>query len=104
METFTQEQNSEQGTRSNGELAHQLQERFMAKSSLLEETDTRFMDVEDHERALGQGYYRLGKVYYDKADLENAEDYFLRALGQNGLSQRRVCNVQMLWLSHQSLL
>lgn len=84
METFTQEQNPENGhSISEGlgpDLKNRLQERYMAKSSLLEETDTRFMDVEDHERVLGQGYYRLGKVYYDKADLENAEDYFLRAL------------------------
>jgi len=62
------------------ELREQLQERFMARSSLLEETDQTYVDLGDTERTLGQGYYRLAKVYYDKADLANAEDYFLRAL------------------------
>lgn len=62
------------------ELREQLQERFMARTSLLEETDKSYVDLEDTERTLGQGFYRLAKVYYDKADLENAEDYFLRAL------------------------
>ncbi|NDG54184.1 MAG: hypothetical protein EBY39_14360, partial [Flavobacteriia bacterium] len=62
------------------ELREQLQERFMARSSLLEETDKSYTDLGDTERTLGQGYYRLAKVYYDKADLKNAEEYFLRAL------------------------
>jgi tetratricopeptide (TPR) repeat protein len=62
------------------ELREQLQERFMARTSLLDETDKSYVDLEDTERTLGQGFYRLAKVYYDKADLENAEDYFLRAL------------------------
>lgn len=62
------------------ELREQLQERFMARTSLLDETDKSYIDLEDKERTLGQGYYRLAKVYYDKADLKNAEEYFLRAL------------------------
>jgi tetratricopeptide (TPR) repeat protein len=62
------------------ELREQLQERFMARTSLLEETDKTYVDLGDTERTLGQGFYRLAKVYYDKADLANAEDYFLRAL------------------------
>lgn len=62
------------------ELREQLQERFMARTSLLEETDKSYVDLGDTERTLGQGYYRLAKVYYDKADLKNAEEYFLRAL------------------------
>ncbi|MCO4755034.1 MAG: hypothetical protein KC478_11175, partial [Bacteriovoracaceae bacterium] len=72
MEIQTQEEKA---------LRNELQERFMAKSSLLKETDQKFLDLEDdQERALGQGFYRLGKVFYDKADLDTAEDYFLRAL------------------------
>lgn len=72
MESITQEEKV---------LRDELQERFMAKSSLLEETDQRYFDLEgDQERVLGQGFYRLAKVYYDKADLDSAEDYFLRAL------------------------
>jgi len=62
------------------EMREQLQERFMARTSLLDETDRTYIDLGDTERTLGQGYYRLGKIYYDKADLGNAEDYFLRAL------------------------
>jgi tetratricopeptide (TPR) repeat protein len=62
------------------ELREQLQERFMARTSLLDETDKSYIDLGDTERTLGQGYYRLAKLYYDKADLKNAEEYFLRAL------------------------
>lgn len=62
------------------EMREQLQERFMARTSLLDETDKSYIDLGDTERTLGQGYYRLAKVYYDKADLHNAEEYFLRAL------------------------
>lgn len=32
------------------------------------------------EKFVGEGFYRLGKVYYDKADLVTAEGYFLQAL------------------------
>ena len=63
------------------DLRAELQERYMAKSSLVEDHDARFEELEsDRERIIGQGYYRLAKVYYDKADLETAEDYFLRGL------------------------
>lgn len=34
----------------------------------------------EEEHIVGEGYYRLAKVYYDKADLEKAEEYFLEAL------------------------
>lgn len=37
-------------------------------------------DISDESKVIGEGFYRLGKVYYDKADLLNAEDYFLKAL------------------------
>ena len=75
METQMPQEQTEKVTRT------ELQERFMAESSLIKESDQHFIDLDDDkERALGQGYYRLGKVYYDKADLDTAEDYFLRAL------------------------
>ncbi|MEX1099160.1 MAG: tetratricopeptide repeat protein, partial [Bacteriovoracaceae bacterium] len=71
----------QQGLQQQGLQQEELQERSMAKSSLLEDSDQRFIEVDENsERAIGQGYYRLGKVYYDKADLESAEDYFLKAL------------------------
>lgn len=64
-------------------LREELQERFMAKTSLLEEVDRRFETLaDDKERILGQGFYRLAKVYYDKADLANARNYFDKALAK----------------------
>lgn len=56
-----------------------LQEVFMAKSEVLKNIDLEGVDSEE-ERLIGEGYYRLAKVFYDKADLLSAEDYFLRAL------------------------
>ena len=53
------------------------QEYHLAKSEgqrLLEEP------TEEESQILGEGYYRLAKVYYDKADLEMAKDYFLKTL------------------------
>lgn len=40
----------------------------------------RRMDEELEPRHVGQSFYNLGKIYYDKADLDLAQDYFLRAL------------------------
>jgi len=37
-------------------------------------------DSLDYEKFLGEGHYRLAKVYYDKADFLTAENYFLAAL------------------------
>lgn len=34
----------------------------------------------EEEKLIGEGFYRLAKVYYDKADLKTAEDYFLKAI------------------------
>jgi len=31
-------------------------------------------------RAIGDSYYKLGKIYYDKADLDLAQEYFLKSL------------------------
>lgn len=68
-------------TFSEQDLREELQERFMAQSSVFKDSNEKFSSLEDdQERVIGQGFYRLGKVYYDKADLSSAEDYFLRAL------------------------
>lgn len=59
-----------------------LKERMMALSTHIDIEDDQVSDEikDDKERIVGQGYYKLAKIYYDKADLENAEEYFLRAL------------------------
>jgi tetratricopeptide (TPR) repeat protein len=41
----------------------------------------------DDKRIEGQAYYRLAKVFYDKADFEKAEDYFIKALERSSLPQ-----------------
>ena len=41
----------------------------------------------DSARIEGQGHYRLAKIYYDKADFEKAEEYFLLALKTTELPQ-----------------
>lgn len=59
------------------------QKDFMAISSLVDGTDKDFnlnALSSEQEHVLGQGYYRLAKVYYDKADLDAAKDNFLKAL------------------------
>ncbi len=52
---------------------------FMAKAEVLREVDLQGENAEE-DKMIGEGYYRLAKIYYDKADLINAEDYFLKAL------------------------
>lgn len=52
---------------------------FMAKSEVLDGGDLTGKDSAE-EKMIGEGYYRLGKVFYDKADLEKAENYFLMAI------------------------
>ena len=52
---------------------------FMAKSEALE-VDELNVDDSNESKIIGEGYYRLGKVHYDKADLVTAEDYFLKAV------------------------
>lgn len=55
-----------------------IQEIFMAKTSAL---DAEFYsDNAEESKLIGEGFYRMAKVFYDKADLESAEDYFLKAL------------------------
>jgi len=56
-----------------------LQEALMAKTEVLEGKEFQGYDS-DEDKMIGEGYYRLAKVYYDKADLSSAEDYFLRAI------------------------
>lgn len=34
----------------------------------------------DEDKVIGEGYYRLAKIYYDKADLSSAEEFFIKAL------------------------
>jgi tetratricopeptide (TPR) repeat protein len=41
----------------------------------------------DSARIEGQGHYRLAKIYYDKADFEKAEEFFLLALKTTELPQ-----------------
>lgn len=41
----------------------------------------------DSTRIEGQGHYRLAKIFYDKADFEKAEEYFLMALSRTELPQ-----------------
>lgn len=63
------------------ESRKQLQERYMAQSCLIKESEDQFLSLsQDQDKVLGEGFYRLAKVYYDKAELNTAEEYFLRAL------------------------
>lgn len=41
----------------------------------------------DSKRIEGQGHYRLAKIFYDKADFEKAEEYFINALKSTELPQ-----------------
>ncbi|MBT4790532.1 MAG: hypothetical protein HON90_03095, partial [Halobacteriovoraceae bacterium] len=54
---------------------------LMAKSAAL---DTLNLDESklQEEKLIGEGFYRLAKVYYDKADFVRAEDFFLKALSK----------------------
>ena len=51
----------------------------MAKTEVLEGGIFDGKDVAE-DKMIGEGYYRLGKVFYDKADIEKAENYFLMAI------------------------
>lgn len=61
------------------------QKNFMAGTALLKEHDKslnfdNLTPEQDH--TLGQGLYRLAKIYYDKADLTTAKTHFLDALSK----------------------
>ncbi|MBD65885.1 MAG: hypothetical protein CME62_11805 [Halobacteriovoraceae bacterium] len=57
----------------------EMQENFMAKTEAMEGAHVEGRDTEE-DKIVGEGFYRLAKIYYDKADLVSAEDYFLRAV------------------------
>ena len=69
METTKHTNNFLEGTAS---------ENLMAKIAV--ESNELFIDENESSQEIGEGFYRLGKIYYDKADLESAEGYFLKAL------------------------
>jgi len=61
----------------------------MSQSLLDLEKDDKFLAhlPSDSKRLQGQAYYRLAKVFYDKADFEKAEEYFLQSLERTELPQ-----------------
>ena len=62
-------------------LRSQLQSSIMAQGILTKEKNELFDTIgEDKNRLLAEGFYRLAKVFYDKADLKNAEEFFLKSL------------------------
>lgn len=64
-------------------------ESLMRKAVVDFESDDKFLAhlPEDSSRVEGQAYYRLAKIYYDKADFDKAEDQFLLALTKSELPQ-----------------
>ncbi len=64
-------------------------DQVMGKSILDFNKDDRFIAhlPEDSARVEAQGFYRLAKVFYDKADFEKAEEYFLKALEKSDFPQ-----------------
>ncbi|MFY7993620.1 MAG: winged helix-turn-helix domain-containing protein [Bacteriovoracaceae bacterium] len=64
-------------------------DQVMGKSILDFNKDDRFIShlPEDSVRVEAQGFYRLAKVFYDKADFEKAEEYFLKALERSEFPQ-----------------
>jgi tetratricopeptide (TPR) repeat protein len=70
-------------------IQSQTYESLMAKSVVDLTKDDKFLShlPEDSARIEGQGFYRLAKVFYDKADFEKAEELFLAALNKTELPQ-----------------
>ena len=64
-------------------------ETLMSRALVDLNKDDRFLAhlPSDSTRIEGQGHYRLAKLYYDKADFEKAEEYFLNALKCTDLPQ-----------------
>lgn len=64
---------------STNHASENLQDILMAKSQM---TNGELLDGlnSEEDKLIGEGYYRLAKVYYDKADLTSAEEYFLKAI------------------------
>ncbi len=50
---------------------------YMAKTMVMQEDE---MKDSSDSKVIGEGYYRLAKVYYDKADFISAEQFFLKTL------------------------
>lgn len=62
-------------------LRKELQKTVMAQGTLMKESREFIESIgDDDQRIIAEGNYRLAKVYYDKADLKNAEEYFLKSL------------------------
>jgi hypothetical protein len=56
------------------ETVKTLEERLLAQATLTKESDDRLNEImPDENRLLGEAYYRLAKVYYDKADFVNSD-------------------------------
>ncbi len=54
---------------------------MIAKAALNVHADEGFLEaVSDQRKIEGESFYRLAKLYYDKADLDNAESFFIGAL------------------------
>jgi tetratricopeptide (TPR) repeat protein len=63
-----------------------LRDMMVARSALeTEAPESLDLSNDDQAKLIGQSYYRLAKVYYDKSDLEKAEKYFLQALEMSQL-------------------
>jgi tetratricopeptide (TPR) repeat protein len=61
----------------------------MAQSLLAFDKEDHFLShlPLDSERVLGQAYYRMAKLFYDKSDFEKAEEFFHRSLEKTQLPQ-----------------
>lgn len=66
-----------------------VKELLIARSTLNLAKEDQFLSSEDKEskKVTGQAHYRLAKIYYDKADIVKAEEFFLKALDQCELPQ-----------------
>ncbi|MFA5583075.1 MAG: hypothetical protein WDA09_02580, partial [Bacteriovoracaceae bacterium] len=64
-------------------------ESLMRKAVVDFEKDDKFLAhlPENSSRVEGQAHYRLAKIFYDKADFEQAEEQFLLALTKSELPQ-----------------
>lgn len=52
---------------------------YMAKTEAINSGELMGTSPEE-DKTIGEGFYRLAKIYYDKADLNSAETYFLKTL------------------------
>lgn len=61
-------------------VSEESAENVMARLSTGESQQTGPINELESEKLVGEGHYRLGKVFYDKADLKSAREQFLLAL------------------------